>query len=104
MDAGEPPEDAARREAREETGLEIAIERLLAAYAYTDDPRGAGILLVYGARCPDDAPLAGDDADEVGFFAPDALPPISHHTHERALQEWVRSSTEDTEHHGGEDW
>jgi ADP-ribose pyrophosphatase YjhB (NUDIX family) len=100
-EADEPPEEAARREALEETGLAVVVEGLLGAYHYTDDPRGAGILLVYQARCEAGAPVAGDDADNVGFFAPEALPPISHHTHARALAAWARSSTEDTEHHGG---
>jgi ADP-ribose pyrophosphatase YjhB (NUDIX family) len=89
-DADEPPERAAGREALEEAGVEVTIVALLGAYHYTDDPRGAGILLVYRARCADLGPLAaGDDADAIGFFAPGALPPISHHTHRRALDAWA---------------
>jgi ADP-ribose pyrophosphatase YjhB (NUDIX family) len=89
-DADEPPEQAARREAREEAGIEITVDGLLGAYHYTDDPRGAGILLVFRAHCDDLAALtAGDDADDLGFFAPDALPPISHHTHRRAIEDWI---------------
>jgi 8-oxo-dGTP diphosphatase len=91
VDAGEPPEHAARREAQEEAGVEVEIEALLGAYHYTDDPRGAGILLVYRARRAAAGPLAaGDDADDAGFFAPGGLPPISHHTHRQALDEWAR--------------
>lgn len=90
-EADEPPEQAARRELREETGLTATLEGLLGAYHYTDDPRGAGLLLVYRARCADLGALAaGDDADAAGFFAPDALPPISHHTHRRALEDWMQ--------------
>jgi len=89
-DADEPPEQTARREALEEAGVAITIGRLFGAYHYTDDPRGAGILLVYQAECEDWSVLApGDDADEVGFFTPPALPPISHHTHRRALEDWI---------------
>ncbi|NWG20126.1 MAG: NUDIX hydrolase [Chloroflexi bacterium] len=88
-EADEPPDDAARREAREETGLDVTVGRLLGAYHYTDDPRGAGILLVYLARDEGATPLAGDDAEAVGFFALDALPPLSHHTHVRALADWA---------------
>lgn len=89
-DADESPEQAARREAREEIGLDVAIEGLLGVYHYTDDPRGAGILLVFLADCaPDATPTASDDADAAGFFAPDALPPISHHTHRAALADWL---------------
>jgi ADP-ribose pyrophosphatase YjhB (NUDIX family) len=60
-------------------------------YYYTDDPRGPGILIVYRATCPLDAdPVAGDDADDVAFFPADALPPISHHTHQAALTDWAQ--------------
>jgi 8-oxo-dGTP diphosphatase len=89
-DADEPPEQAARREAREEAGIAIELDGLLGLYHYADDPRGAGILLVFRAHCDDWAALdAGDDADDLGFFAPDALPPISHHTHRRAIEDWM---------------
>jgi 8-oxo-dGTP diphosphatase len=89
-EADESPEQTAHREAREEVGLEVALEGLLGVYHYTDDPRGAGILLVFRAHCAADAqPIAGDDADAADFFAPDALPPISHHTHRRALDNWL---------------
>lgn len=88
-DADEPPERAAQREAREEAGLDVAIGSIFGIYHYTDDPRGAGILIVYRATSAEDAaPAAGDDASELGFFAPDLLPPISHQTHRRALEAW----------------
>lgn len=90
-EADEPPETAAAREALEETGLHVVIGSLFGAYHYTDDPRGAGILLVYLARSHDQAPIAGDDADAAGFFEPQALPPLSHHTHQRALHDYFRA-------------
>jgi 8-oxo-dGTP diphosphatase len=91
-DADEPPEHAARREAHEETGLHVALDGLLGVYHYTDDPRGAGILLIYRAHvAPDAEPIAGDDALAAAFFAPDDLPPISYHTHRAALNDWLSS-------------
>jgi 8-oxo-dGTP diphosphatase len=90
-EADEPPEQAARREAHEEAGLEIVIDGLLGVYHYTDDPRGAGILLAYRASCADPtAATAGDDADAIGFFGPAELPPISHHTHRQAIEDWFQ--------------
>jgi 8-oxo-dGTP diphosphatase len=89
-DADEPPEQAARREAREEAGIDVVLDGLLGVYHYTDDPRGAGILLAFLAhRAGDGVPAAGDDADDVGFFDAAALPPISHHTHRRAIEDWA---------------
>jgi ADP-ribose pyrophosphatase YjhB (NUDIX family) len=87
-EADESPEAAAVREAFEETGLRVGIGPLLGAYHYTDDPRGAGIMLVYRVMHADGDVIAADDADDAGFFAPDALPPLSHHTHRRALQDY----------------
>jgi 8-oxo-dGTP diphosphatase len=84
-EADEAPEEAARREAREEAGVDVQVGALLGAYHYTDDPRGAGILLVYRATCADLRPVADDDAAAVGLFGPGELPPISHHTHAQAL-------------------
>jgi 8-oxo-dGTP diphosphatase len=88
-EADEPPEQAALREAYEETGLTITLNGLLGAYHYTDDPRGAGILLAFRAYCEaPTAAAAGDDADAIGFFSANDLPPISHHTHRQALKDW----------------
>lgn len=90
-DADESPEQAARREAQEEIGLDVTLHGLLGVYHYTDDPRGAGILLIYHATiAPAAEPAAGDDARAAAFFAPGALPPISHHTHRAALDDWLR--------------
>jgi 8-oxo-dGTP diphosphatase len=88
-EADEPPEQAARREAHEEAGIDITLNGLLGVYHYTDDPRGAGILLVFRAHCANPtAAIAGDDADALGFFSASDLPPISHHTHRRAIEDW----------------
>jgi 8-oxo-dGTP diphosphatase len=88
-EADEPPDQAARREAHEEAGLDIVLNGLLGVYHYTDDPRGAGILIVFRASCDDPtSATAGDDADAVGFFSSNDLPPISHHTHQRAIEDW----------------
>jgi 8-oxo-dGTP diphosphatase len=89
-EADEPPEHTARREAYEETGIEVVLDGVLGIYHYTDDPRGAGILVIFRAHCAAGAmPVPGDDADDVGFFTPGALPQISHHSHRRALEDWI---------------
>jgi 8-oxo-dGTP diphosphatase len=80
VDEGETLEAAARRELREETGL--AVERLEQIGTYGDpgrDPRGWTVSVVYLARVDAAAlaPQAADDAEEVGWFALDEVPPLA---------------------------
>jgi len=49
----ESPQEAAAREAEEETGLQVKVGQLFGAYFYTDDPRGNGVLIVYRATVVD---------------------------------------------------
>ena len=62
VDVGERVEDAARREACEETGLAVTLEALLGCYSDpTRDARGHTVSLVYIAHASGVA-QAGDDA------------------------------------------
>ena len=74
IDYGESAEDAARREVREETGLEI--DRLEQFHCYSSpdrDPRFHTITVVFTARSSG-VPKAGDDAGDAGLFDEDGLP------------------------------
>ena len=74
IDYGEAPEDAAVREADEETGLAVELVALLGVYGAPDrDPRQHNLSVVYIGRAEGD-PRSGDDAADVGVFALDALP------------------------------
>jgi 8-oxo-dGTP diphosphatase len=74
VDYGETLEEAARREAHEETGLDISDLRLLGCYSDPSrDPRQHTITTVFVAK-GEGKPLAGDDAGYVEVFTPDALP------------------------------
>jgi 8-oxo-dGTP diphosphatase len=71
VEIDEPLEDAARREMREETGLDVG--RLEQLHTFGDprrDPRERTISVVYLARveASEVKPHAGDDAAEVGWF------------------------------------
>ncbi|MBE7437372.1 MAG: NUDIX hydrolase [Spirochaetales bacterium] len=62
VDYGESCETAARREALEETGLEITLGGLLGVYSDpARDPRGHTVSIVYTAHAKG-SPQAGDDA------------------------------------------
>ncbi|HFE66635.1 MAG TPA: NUDIX domain-containing protein, partial [Chloroflexi bacterium] len=76
LDAGEDPRVTAVRETAEETGLEVAIERLVDVF-HNPPGQGASIFLLFEARLVGGEAQAGDDAAAVGFFSPDDLPEIA---------------------------
>jgi len=99
VDYGESLEDAARREAREETGLEV--ELLGQFHTYSDpgrDPRQHTITTVYVARGRG-TPQAADDARALAVFASENLPAVLAFDHARILadylkvrREWLRNN------------
>ena len=74
VDYGESLEDAAIREAKEETGLDLKLIRQFHTYSKPDrDPRHHSISTVYIAKS-NGTPSAADDATAVGIFSRDNLP------------------------------
>jgi len=71
VDRGEEVLVAAVREAREETGLEIAIDQLVNVYSY---PGRAPVIIVYTATLVGGCLACDDESLEARFFAPDAIP------------------------------
>lgn len=89
VDVGETLERAAKREAREETGLDIKLTGLLGCYSDPDrDHRGHTISVVYTADASG-TPCAGDDARAIGVFDPRRLPPLAF-DHEKILADFMR--------------
>jgi 8-oxo-dGTP diphosphatase len=80
VDAGEDPAQAAERECFEETGLHIQVTELLDVFSGQEHPRGAHIIIFYRGFIVDGDLSAGDDVDQVGFFAIDSLPPMAFKT------------------------
>src|SRR5512137_188827 len=74
VDEGEKLEDAAVREAREETGLEVSLSEQFLAYSDPRrDPRRHTISVVFVGRAAGE-PRGGDDAAEARAFSWAALP------------------------------
>lgn len=71
MELGETPEAGAMREAREEAGATLAIQRLLAVYSV---PRISQVQLIYRATLADPAIAAGPESLEIKLFRPDDIP------------------------------
>ncbi len=90
VDYGESCEEAARREAREETSLEVEI--LCQFHTYSDpgrDPRSHTISTVYIAKAGG-IPRARDDAQEVGIFTREDLPQPLAFDHEKILADYFK--------------
>jgi len=88
VDYGESLEEAAVREAREETGLEVKL--LEQFYTYSDperDPRHHTITTVYIAKA-EGIPKGLDDAREAGLFSEGGLPEPLVFDHGRILRDY----------------
>jgi ADP-ribose pyrophosphatase YjhB (NUDIX family) len=71
VDRGEVVQEAAIREAREECGLEVRLDRLLNIYSYR---RRTAIIVVYRATAIGGVLAAGDESDEARWFGPEEIP------------------------------
>ena len=85
VNAYELPETAVIREMREETGLEVKVEKLFTVLSGREHPRGSDIFLVYIVTQVGGALAAGDDASEAAWFKLDALPPLAFETTRKVL-------------------
>src|SRR5437867_12058951 len=84
VDAEETVSEAAVREVKEETNLDVELDGLLGVYSYVD-PHKSGLVVVFQARVIGGEPCAGDDASEIAACPLDDMPPMVFESHRRAL-------------------
>jgi ADP-ribose pyrophosphatase YjhB (NUDIX family) len=90
VDYGESVETAAVREAREETGLDVRLVRLLGVYSDPQrDPRSHTISTVFIAEASG-LPVADDDAADADIFTEDTLPEEIAFDHRKILEDYFR--------------
>ena len=85
VDRGEVVEEAAVREVREETNVEVKLDRLLGVYSGRDEPV---VLVAYAASLQGGIAEAGDETQAVGWFATDELPPLPFPHDDAILRDW----------------
>lgn len=87
---GESLEEAAVREAKEETGLEVKLLGQLHTYSDPDrDPRQHVITTVFVAQ-GQGVPQAASDARSLAIYSPDNLPKSLAFDHARILKDYLK--------------
>jgi len=90
IDYGESAEDAAVREAKEETNLDVTLKYLLGVYSRPDrDPRHHTISTVFVATASG-KPAAGDDAKNLAIFSPKTIPAKLAFDHGEILRDYFK--------------
>jgi ADP-ribose pyrophosphatase YjhB (NUDIX family) len=72
VESGELPTEAAIRETKEETGLEVTIERLVGVYGKSDKDE---FVFAFTCRVVGGQLSATDEADECRYFEIENIPP-----------------------------
>lgn len=88
VDRGESVQDAAVRETKEESQLDVRLGSLLNVYSY---PRSPNVIVVYAADVVGGELGAGDESVEAGTFAAEEIPweELAFPSTKDALQEYI---------------
>ncbi len=90
VDYGETLEEAAVREAKEETGLEVELIGQIHSYSKPDrDPRQHTISTIFAATATG-YPQGADDALEASIFTPETFPQEIAFDHRQILEDYLR--------------
>src|SRR6266480_299565 len=91
VDRGEKVEEAAIREVKEETNLDVRLDNLLGIYSQKDNPH---VLIAYSASVINDdisslAPQP-DEISELAFFTPEEIPELAFPFDTQILRDWKK--------------
>lgn len=88
IEADESAEEAALREAEEETGLKVEIIELAGVNSFPEGPPSSGIMIFFRARPIGGILRAGDDAQDARVFPADEIPLLPFRTHREMIAQW----------------
>lgn len=87
---GESPEDAAKRELAEETGITAESLSLVGVYGSVTGKQRHVLLIAYEADRWRGEPVAGDDASAVSWFPLGAVPPLAFESHGQVIADVLK--------------
>jgi 8-oxo-dGTP diphosphatase len=90
VDRGESVQEAAIRETKEESQMDVKLGPLLNVYSYTRSPN---VIVVYTAQVAGGKLAAGDESVEAGVFAPMEIPwgDLAFDSTRDALNDYIKS-------------
>jgi 8-oxo-dGTP diphosphatase len=90
VDRGESVRDAAIRETKEESQLDVRLSSLLNVYSY---PRSPNVIVVYAAEVIGGELAAADESVEARIFSPDEVPwqELAFDSTKDALNDYIKS-------------
>mgnify|MGYP001588603436 FL=1 len=98
MELGESAEETLRREIKEETGLEITIERLLGLYTkyfhtYPNGDKTQSVVITFICRRAG-GELQSENAEtlELAYIAPENMPPLIFDDNRDAIQDYINGN------------
>jgi ADP-ribose pyrophosphatase YjhB (NUDIX family)/ribosomal protein S18 acetylase RimI-like enzyme len=89
IEADESAEEAAMREAEEETGLKVEIIEMAGVNSFPEGPPLSGIMIFFRARPVGGTLRAGDDAADARVFTPEEMPLLPFRTHREMMAQWL---------------
>lgn len=92
VELGELPTEAAVREAKEETGLDITTTRLLGVYAKADDP--SDLVFTFLGKVAGGRIAVTDEADGCAYFAIADIPPNTAPKHVERIHDAVSGAAQ----------
>ena len=94
VEADESAEEAAIREAEEETGLKVEIIEMAGVNSFPEGPPLSGIMIFFRARPVGGDLHAGDDSADARVFPPDQMPLLPFRTHREMMAQWLAKHSE----------
>ena len=89
VDWDERVDEAAVREMREETGLEVEVTGLFGVFPFGSPRAGYGSFILFRGRVVGGELRPDDDAVEVAFFGPHEIPDLAFDTSRQAVAQWI---------------